>query len=514
MPIMRLSVWLITFCLLIPLTLAGCGGSSTVKTVPSVPPECELFRPASQAADTITFVLFDNVELAIAPWARNPSEKLLFHHLYETLTVVDCLGSVRAGLATSWKKRDAGRHWVFDLRTDARFWDGTPVTAGDIVTSWQELAVEPQIINTLVDSLATEGNHVLHVYLSRPKQDVPHAFSALEFAVVKSSDTSAWPLGSGPYRIVSVERRSASASRHTVTVEPSLGFDRPVIRFVETSARDARDLLEGTADVMVTGDPAVLAYAARHPQLATAPLPWTRTHVLVSTSRVVALHRGRTLEPVSPILAAGLARDAVRSDARGYQPTAWWDDRGSWEEESLCDVESPVFDEWKTAPNLDGLWGPPEQRRILYDTNDPTARELAERLVALASADPGVSPEAEAVFAALPGLRADDATDLTTGGVPEKDLASSLRAGGAFAYVVSISRRTPNPCAELDELMHRVPWLAVLGNDFAKGMIPLTDTREHVIVNGTNIGLDVDWFGNVLITAGPPRRSGQRGFAP
>jgi hypothetical protein len=497
---MRVLIWLSTIGLALAFTLAGCGGRPAVRPAPGIRPECELFTAAAEAADSITVVLFDTVELEIAPWARNPSERLLFHHLYETLTVVDCLGNIRAGLAGSWKSRSDDRHWTFELRSDARFWDGTPVTAGDVVMSWRELAVEPEAINAVVDSLAVDGDRVLNVYLGRPRRDAPRMLSAIEFAVVKSSDNSPWPLGSGPYRIVSAERRSSAASQRTITVEPANGSDRSVILFVETSARDARDLLEGTADVMVTSDPAVLAYAARHPRLSTAPLQWSRTHVLFSTSRALELRMGGQPTPVSPDLAMGLARDAVRSDARAYQPPGWWDDPGISED---CFSTSLEGDSSKGTDNAAGHSTP---HRVVYDRNDSTARELAERIVALAATGPESSPEAKAVFSALPGLRAKGAADLTAGGMPANEFASSFRKGDEFTYVVSIPRRTPDPCVGLNELINRAPWLAALGSGFANAMIPLTDTRESVIVNGERIGLGADWFGNVFITTTPPVR--------
>ena len=104
---------------------------------------------------------------------------------------------------------------------------------------------------------------------------------------------------------------------------PAFGADGPVIRFVETSEFDSRDMLESGIDVMVTADRAVIDYAAGRPQLATIALPWDRTYVLLSTSRVKELRWGGELPAVSPDLAERLAQDAVRGDARGHQSPSW-----------------------------------------------------------------------------------------------------------------------------------------------------------------------------------------------
>ncbi|MEJ2720789.1 MAG: hypothetical protein P8181_06560, partial [bacterium] len=167
----------------------------------------------------------------------------------------------------------------------------------------------------------------------------------------------------------------------------------------------------------------------------------------------------------------------------------------------------------KTSNRLPIDAGPPTNRRILFDRDDLTARELAERIVALAAAGPGASFEADAVFTALPGLRTNGGSNLATAAVSAAELATSLRSGVDFAYVISIARRTLVPCDEFRKLANRVPWLTAVGDDFCRAIIPLTDTREHVIVRGDNIGVCADWLGDILITPGSKIRGNRRGDA-
>ena len=47
-----------------------------------------------------------------------------------------------SGVATRWQSND-NRVWTFTLRDNARWSDGTPVTAEDFVYSWQRL-VDPK----------------------------------------------------------------------------------------------------------------------------------------------------------------------------------------------------------------------------------------------------------------------------------------------------------------------------------------------------------------------------------
>ena len=62
--------------------------------------------------------------------------------LFEGLVNQDANGNIIPGVATRWQTNDQ-RIWTFTLRNDAKWSDGTPVTAQDFVYSWQRL-VDPK----------------------------------------------------------------------------------------------------------------------------------------------------------------------------------------------------------------------------------------------------------------------------------------------------------------------------------------------------------------------------------
>lgn len=59
--------------------------------------------------------------------------------LFEGLLVSDVEGHPSAGVAEKWENKDF-KVWTFHLRKDAKWSDGSPVTAHDFVYSWQRLA--------------------------------------------------------------------------------------------------------------------------------------------------------------------------------------------------------------------------------------------------------------------------------------------------------------------------------------------------------------------------------------
>jgi hypothetical protein len=241
---------------------------------------------------------------------------------------------------------------------------------------------------------------------------------------------------------------------------------------------------------MVTTNPDVIEYAAAQPELTATALPWDRTYVLLSTSRVEEIFWNGTAAEISSDLFEEMARDAIRSEARSHQSPSWWDNVGQCEDLSSAVPGLP--------PVPRGAYSLAGSRRVLFDSNDPVARGLAERIVALASTDPSTSPEAAAITAAVPRLMIH-AAGVIAEGVTRGELNMSLKDGEDFAYVISVPRRPPDPCYEARRLINRAPWIANVEDDFSKVIIPLVDTRRHVITGRDKVGLVVDWYGNILV---------------
>jgi hypothetical protein len=473
--------------------LAACGGPPTTR-LGVADESCRVLTAAGARADTVTVALLESIDPAYAPWGHNASEQLVFGHLYETLITVECDGKVRPGLAESWKREGDGRRWLFRLSRAARFWDGWRVTPRDVVRSWQDALT----LGTVVDSAAVVGDRSVRVYLREPRRKVPRALAAPAFAVAGASLDSPWPVGTGRHR-VAADGDGGGSGRRGLWLHPTLGASGPILCFLAAGGRDARDLLERRVDVLVTSDRAVIDYAASAPQWTAAPLPWNRTYLLLSTSRFAALRRGEAVGALDADLAAALARDAVRGDARGHAPPSWWNDLGG------CAVPANAAS-WPAAASA-GDSAP--ARRIAYDAADPVARDLAERLVALAGAPPATSPQAAAIAAAVPGI-AGASSPVVAGGMSARALARSLRLGDDFAYIVSVPLATPIPCYEARALVRRAPWLAVGADVFAAALVPLVDTRAHVIVGNGGLELVADGYGHVRIAGGAPPEKGRR----
>jgi hypothetical protein len=402
-----------------------------------------------------TVALQGPVEASNAPRPSNDSERLLFRQVYETLVRVDCMGRVLPGLAAAWRLDEAGTSWIVTLRDAAQFSDGTPVTAADVRASWLSTRgdqLRPDV-SRLVESIAVVDERVLAIRLRQRRADALLSLAHPDLGVARLTTTSPWPLGTRAARIVSGAETVASTSVITL-VRDGL----PAVRFL-VSRGDARDLLDRGVDLLLTRDPAALDYASALGQFDSTGLAPARIHLLLLPGRA------RGLPSLSEEARQALAIDAIRGEARGAAGPFWW------ETTSDCGVVAPP-----ARPR--GTIVP----RIVYDAGDPVARDLAERLVALART-PG------SITTALP----EAPTFQRAAGLSGNALAVARRRGTDAAYIMSVAARPLDSCREWLALLETGDWLQ------PDGIVPLSETRLRAIVRRGHAGLIAEWDGGLML---------------
>jgi hypothetical protein len=399
---------------------------------------------------------------------------------------VDCTGERRPGLAENWTAEEDGRVWSFTLREGAAFWDGTPLQAKDVLASWQALPASGE--GAHADALLAPARarlraatarsaevvdaRTLRIVLDRAVTEPPAWLSDPALAVHSPPGGNDWPQGTGSWRLhpdaslPGDNSTVANAERLVVSPEGWTPGDlRPVLRFHTGQARDPRELLDAGEDLLVTDDPVVLAYAETLPAAEALPLPWDRTYALL----VGDSPSEPDMDEQERALRESLARDAVRAEVRAG------DSFSSAESERACEaVAAPV-----ALPTGTGLSFPPPSEttgRVVYPREDRTARELAERLVALASA-PRTSFRPEWVTG-LPRVAE---------GLPGDRFAEALRRRSETAFVLPLPSKSTLPCAS--RFRSGPNWT----------LRPLVDARRRVIAGDDVAGLAVDGDGTLLL---------------
>ena len=427
-------------------------------------PDCALIAESGDPIATVA--LGDRIDSSNAPRPSNESERLLFRQLYETLVRVDCNGRVSPGLAASWQLDASGRTWIVTLRENARFADGTPVTAAAVRASWSRDGIGDELqphVSPFVQSIATVGDRVLAITLRSSRVDGPVALAHPDLAIARRVAGSPWPVGTRSSRIVPEGRTPvAGAATMIIVARDNLS----TIRFL-VAPGDPRDQLDNDVDLLLTRDPAALEYAATLPQFQSVPLAWQRIHVLLTPGR------SRSSPSLSEQARQVIADDAVRGEAQGARGPFWW--------QMLPDCEvAPTQARQQSTPTP----------RIVYDAGDAAARDLAERFVGLVRAS---GPEATAVLDALLPDR-PRRTDQRATGLTGEALALAQRQGTDAGYVLSLDTRPIDPCRDLQVLVDGARWLD------PETIVPLVETRLHAIVRRGRSGVTADWDGGLLVS--------------
>jgi len=360
----------------------GPGGPGQVE----VPEDKCLLSTGSVATHTVTVTigLTEAVDPRHAPRARNDAERIVFRHLYETPVRIDCDGHALPELFDQWTKDDGGKRWTFRLREGAQFWDGAPVTAQDVVFGKGGFGY----------TLSAPENRAVTATLAKGNDDVPAVLGDRSLAVTKSAPDTSWPIGTGRFWATSGTTTAQEIRAH------SPQGDTIVFKFATSG--DARDLLDGGVDLLVTRDRALRDYGATLPNRTVVQLPWDRTYVYVTAAAGGGDTRFDGLE------------QSVRADARRAEGGFWWGDLRA------CAIARDTAATASTGPH-----------RILYSRGDPTARELAGRLAALTHA-------------------------VAAGRAPD-DFRDALAAGKDWGYVVALPRVTPDACRSARDLLPSWP---------------------------------------------------------
>jgi ABC-type transport system substrate-binding protein len=134
--------------------------------------------------------------------------------LYETLVKRDERGRIAPALAQSWRFEADGKECVLELRKNARFHDGSPVTAEAVRQHFQRWVGLPEhdwlSCNQHIVAVRAEGPQTLRIVMDEPRALLPD-LCAINPCAVRAPSTLDFegnfvkPIGSGPFVFESVE---------------------------------------------------------------------------------------------------------------------------------------------------------------------------------------------------------------------------------------------------------------------------------------------------------------------
>jgi len=198
-----------------------------------------------------------------------------------SLAEPDASGGWAPSLAAAWRQVDETT-WQFDLRNDARFHDGSPVTAADVVATYQSVldpasASPKRAALPSVVAVEAEGTHRVRFVLSAPDATFLEAanLGVIPAAMAQHARIDASDLvGCGPYRIESADDDLIVVSSFTKWHGGRISLPSIEFRVVPDTVMRTLQLRSGDIDLVQN---ALEPDAVRH-------LEQTATNLRVSSS--------------------------------------------------------------------------------------------------------------------------------------------------------------------------------------------------------------------------------------
>jgi peptide/nickel transport system substrate-binding protein len=245
------SLWL-PFVLVASLLLAACGAEPTATGTPVAPPVGSASaqttaEPVAEAPYVETLRLPGGGYWGHpSPFGFNRGPGFVRASLvFDTLVWRDASGQTIPWLATDWSLSDDGLTWTFTLRDDVRWQDGQPLTAEDVVFSFEYTLAHPgtgwfmaQV--DAVESAAVVGQNQVAIRLVRPYapflQTVAEALLIFPEHIWQDVDDPqafvepAAFIGSGAYRLVEWSQEEGT---YLFEANPGFFLGLPYVRRIE-----------------------------------------------------------------------------------------------------------------------------------------------------------------------------------------------------------------------------------------------------------------------------------------
>jgi len=235
-------------------SLGGCGSEKTAESPEQSPEASDGAMPKEKASypSDGKFTLNCSLSSSFNPMTTTDLSNILVTQLmYDNLLEVDAAFNYTPGVVTECKSDD-GSGWYFQVDTNAKFWDGTLVTAYDAAYSVQCAMRSPRFSDRLdcVIGAEAENDDTFVININGKNTLFP---VLLNIPLIKNGSVGETiPMGSGPYVL------NGEMSELAVNTHHKNAASLPVDKIYLTEITDIEDKISAFEDAkidLVTNDP-------------------------------------------------------------------------------------------------------------------------------------------------------------------------------------------------------------------------------------------------------------------
>ncbi|TET53477.1 MAG: hypothetical protein E3J64_03495, partial [Anaerolineales bacterium] len=280
--------------------------------------------------------------------AYSQTDRDLCSLIFSGLPRQDEDGHLVGDLARDWDVTIDGLVYTFRLRTDARWHDGTPVTAADVVFTLgllqdADFPGPPELGQALWQTVTIESpnSNTVRINLPEPVEDgletsyapfldyttigiLPvHLLGDVSAAALPESSFNMRPVGSGPFRLDEMEVEDGLVSSVVLQQHAAYHGDQPLIERIQFRFYESRQaVLDAYADGQIEGigglTPSELPQARSFPTLRLYSAPMAETAMVLLNLADPELPFFQETE-VRQALLYSLDRQSVIDEAMGGQ---------------------------------------------------------------------------------------------------------------------------------------------------------------------------------------------------
>jgi peptide/nickel transport system substrate-binding protein len=186
-------------------------------------------------------------------------------------------------LATKWYSDSSGKTWTFELRKGVRFHDGSPMTADDVIATFERL-INPKsnsAARSAFEGLLAAGQTeklsetTIRFHLQRPYVDFPYIVSTFNYNTIilprnyQPGDFIKGKVGTGPYILTSyAPQQSATFVRNPNYWNPNLPYlDGIQVTYFASDSSAVLAMESGSVDILPEAEHPVADPLLRNPRV-------------------------------------------------------------------------------------------------------------------------------------------------------------------------------------------------------------------------------------------------------